>query len=83
MVVDCYLQHTKLTTYTCMLELYACTLADFEFTPVFLTTTDRLHLDYSLLNVRIAFIVTPRPPANRLAAGLGVVIKATLILNRR
>ena len=32
--------------------------------------------------IRIAFITPPRPAANRLAGGLGVVIKAILILNR-
>ena len=35
---------------------------------------------YRLFKIRIAFITTPRPAANRLAAGLGVVIKANLIL---
>ena len=37
---------------------------------------------YRLFKIRIAFITTPRPAANRLAAGLGVVIKANLIMGR-
>ena len=38
---------------------------------------------YRLFNIRIAFIMTPRPAANRLAGGLlGFVIKAILKLNR-
>ena len=40
------------------------------------------NMKYRLFNIRIAFITTPRPAANRLACGLGVVIKAILILNR-
>ena len=36
---------------------------------------------YHPFNIRIAFITTPRPAANRLAGGLGVMIKGILMLS--
>ena len=42
----------------------------------------RRSLPWLAFNVARTFDTTPRPAANRLAGGLGVVIQAILILNR-